>query len=172
MKRLLASLGLSFLLAACSVSVTVPLPEQRVTLAAVGDTLGRVVYPAKPMEFPGVPVKGVEVSGVLEANQPLTLTLNLYARLTNPASDPNCIALSDFTTVYAYACPVGPDDEKVGSASFTLSQSSPLALNGQNLTQGVQAGKLWLGVEVNQGLPAGPVDFTFKNLKATVTVGL
>ena len=149
-----------------------PLPNQKVSVAAVGDTVGRLVYPAKAMEFPGFPVRGVEVSGVPEANQPLTLTLNLYARLTDPASDPSCTALSDFTTIYAYACPVGPDDEKVGSATFTFSQSTPLTLKGQNLTQGVQAGGLWLGMEASNSLPSGPVEFTFKDLKATVVAGL
>ncbi|WP_234554190.1 MULTISPECIES: hypothetical protein [Thermus] len=171
-RLLLSALGLSLLLAACSVRVTVPLPNQQVTVAMVGDTLGQVIYPAQAMEFPGVPVKSVEVSGTLEANQPLTLTLNLYARLTDPASDPSCTALSDFTTTYAYACPVGPDDERVGSATFALSQSTSLTLKGQNLTYGVQAGKLWLGVQLNQALPAPQVEFTFKDLKATVVAGL
>ncbi|WP_038043437.1 hypothetical protein [Thermus tengchongensis] len=171
MKRLLLSaLGLSLLLAACSMSVTVPLPDQKVTLATMIDTVGRVVYPAKPMAFPSVPAKGVEVSGVLEASQPLALTLSLYARLSDPATDPQCLALSDFTTTYA--CPVGPNDEKVGSATFTLSQSAPLTLKGQNLTRGVQEGRLWLGVEASNSLPAGPVEFAFKNLKATLIVGL
>lgn len=173
MRRLvLLILGLGLFFTACSVSVTVPLPDQKVRVAAVGDTLGRVIYPSKPLEFPSVPVKGVEVSGTLEANHPLALTLDLYARLTDPAKDQDCLALSDFTTTYAYACPVGPDDEKVGSATFTLSQSTSLTLKGSHLTQGVQQGKLWLGVQVSSNLPAPQVELTFKNLKATVVAGL
>ncbi|WP_105316554.1 hypothetical protein [Thermus tenuipuniceus] len=172
MKRVLSAiLGLSLLLAACSVSVTVPLPDQKVTVAAVGDTFGQVIYPAQAMEFPGVRVKNVEISGTLEANQPLRLTLDLYARLKNPAEDRSCTALLDFATVYAYACPVGPDDEKVGSATFTLSQRASLTLRGGNLTRGVQEGRLWLGVQLNQTLPTAQVEFAFKNLKATLIVG-
>lgn len=137
------------------------------------DTQGRVVYPAQALTFPapaGV-VKWVRVEGTLEANQPLALTLALYARTQDPRNDPRCLALSDFTQTYAYACPEGSEDERIGEARFTASRTAPLVLSGQNLTQGVQQGRLWLGI-LASGLPAGELTLTFKNLRATLGVGL
>ncbi|WP_243095449.1 hypothetical protein [Thermus thalpophilus] len=165
-------LALTSLLAACTFSLTLPLPDQTLNVPAVMDTQGHVLYPKDPLAFPppGEVVKAVRVEGTLEASEPLTLTLELYARLKDPADDPSCLALSDFTTTYAYACSIGPDDAKVGEARFTLSQSAPLQLSGTKLTQGVQQGKFWLGA-LGQGLPAGGLTLTFKNLKATLTVG-
>lgn len=165
-------LALPLLLAACSVSVTVPLPDQRVVLAGLPEVWGRVVYPVQPLEFPAFPAKRVEVSGVIEASQPLTLSLDLYARLEDPAQDSHCLALGNGQAVYAYACPVGPEDGWVGSAAFASEASAPLSLKGENLNQGVQRGRLWLGLAVGGGsLPASLVELTFKELKATVTVG-
>ena len=165
-------MALAGLLAACSVSFTIPLSDQAVQLPALGDTLGRVVYPAEAQTFPtpGGVLKDVQVTGTLEASQPLFLTLDLYARTKDPAQDGNCLALSDFQKVYAYACALGPEDGHIGRASFA-GTSAPLSLKGEKLTQGVQGGRLWLGVMV-QGLPSGGLTLTFKNLKATFTLGL
>ncbi|WP_018111428.1 hypothetical protein [Thermus igniterrae] len=167
------TLGLTALLAACSFSLTLPLPDQTLKVPAMADTQGQVVYPAQALTFPapGGVVKGVRVEGTLEASQSLTLTLALYARTQDPENDPDCLALRDFTQTYAYACPMGPEDEKVGEATFTASRAASLALSGQNLTQGVQQGRLWLGMMAS-GLPAGQLELTFKKLKAIVSVGL
>ncbi|BAW00992.1 uncharacterized protein TTMY_0582 [Thermus thermophilus] len=160
--------ALAGLLAACSVSFTIPLPDQTVQLPALGGTLGRVVYPAQAQSFPppGGVLKDVQVTGTLEASQPLSLTLDLYARTKDPAQDENCLALGG----YAYACALGPEDGPIGRASFA-GTSAPLSLKGEKLTQGVQEGRLWLGAMV-QGLPNGGLTLTFKNLKATLTLGL
>jgi hypothetical protein len=169
----LLPLALGALLAACSLPLTIPLPDQTVEVPALGDTAGKVVYPAKPQTFtsPGSVLKDVRVEGTLEASQPLLLTLDLYARTQDPAQDPNCQPLGDLTTPYAYACAVGAEDGPIGEASFQGTSTTSLSLNGPKLTEGLQQGRLWLGVKV-QGLPAARITFTFKNLRATFTLGL
>lgn len=171
--RSLLPLVLGPLLAACSATLTLPLPDQTVTVAALGDTAGRVVYPAEPMTFssPGSALKDARVEGTLEASQSLLLTLDLYARTQDPAQDKDCIGLSDLTRTYAYACSVGPEDGPIGQAHFQRTSTTSLSLAGPKLTEGLQQGKLWLGV-MAQGLPAPQVTFTFKNLRATLTLGL
>lgn len=171
--RSLLPLALGTLLAACSATFTLPLPDRSVRVAAVGDTAGRVVYPAEALSFspPGGVLKDARVEGVLEASQPLLLTLDLYARTQDPAQDPGCLALPDPTTPYAYACSVGPEDEKVGEARFNGTSTASFSLKGTHLTEGLQQGRLWLGV-MAQGLPAAQVTLTFKNLRATLTLGL
>lgn len=52
------------------------------------------MFLAQGLEFTAVPVKGVAVSGQATASQPLNLDLDIYARLTSPAGDPNCADLS------------------------------------------------------------------------------
>ncbi|GAB5601509.1 hypothetical protein FJNA_00330 [Thermus sp. FJN-A] len=165
-------LALGSLLAACSVTVSVSLPDQTVQIPALGDTAGKVIYPANPQGFspPGSVLKDVQVTGTLEASQSLTLTLDLYARTLDPAQDNNCLALRDFQNVYAYACTLGPEDGHIGEAAFSGSAQATLTLRGEKLTQGVQGGRVWLGA-MAQGLPGGNLTFTFKNLKATVTLG-
>ncbi|MGC8905529.1 hypothetical protein [Thermus sp.] len=172
LRSLLLALGLSLALVSCSATLTLPLPDQTVEVAAVADTGGKVVYPAKPNPFspPGSILKDVRVEGTLEASQELFLTLDLYARTEDPAQDPDCFALSDLGTTYAYACSVGPEDEKIGQAGFANTASAPLSLSGSKLTEGIKQGRLWLGV-MAKGLPAAGVTLTFKNLRATVTLG-
>lgn len=158
------------LLAACSVTLQVPLPDQTFQAGALPGTEGRILYPKDALAFnpPPLAPKAVAITGTLEADTPLNATLSFYARLLDPASDPTC---SYIPVAQAYACPIGPNDEKAGEAQFANTQSAPLSLGGKNLTQGVAQGKFWLGLEV-QGLPAGMVTLTLKNPKALVTVGL
>lgn len=167
LKSLVLSLG--FLLAACSFTVTVPLPDQTFSAQALPDTQGEILYPKNPATFDPPPVspKSVVIQGTLEADQPLNTTLAFYVRLKDPKTDPGCM---DLSIIPAYACSIGPYDEKSGEAFFNNSSSAPLTLTGRNLTQGIAQGQFWLGLEV-QGLPQGLVNFTLKNLKATVTVG-
>lgn len=85
MRRALFLLGL--LLSACSLSLTVVLPDQTLNLPGLGDTGGRVVYPQEGLSFNPPPldvIRGVKVEGILEASQPLTATLEFYARTEDP----------------------------------------------------------------------------------------
>lgn len=170
LKSLVLSLG--FLLAACSFTVTVTLPDQTFSAQALPNTQREILYPKNPATFnpPPVSPKSVLIQGTLEADQPLNTTLAFYVRLKDPKTDPGCMDLNIFYNIPAYACSIGPYDEKSGEAFFNNSSSAPLTLTGRNLTQGIAQGQFWLGLEV-QGLPSRMVTFTLKNAKATVTVG-
>ncbi|MFN4071245.1 MAG: hypothetical protein ACK4HT_06775, partial [Thermus caldifontis] len=126
------------LLSACSVTLQVPLSDQSFQAGALPGTQGRILYPQKAVTFAPPPVspKAVAITGTLEADRTLNTTLRFYVRLLDPASDPSCLDLSPYG-IQAYACPIGPNDEKAGEANFANSQSTPLSLSGQNLTQGV-----------------------------------
>ncbi|RTI11014.1 hypothetical protein [Thermus scotoductus] len=166
---LLGSLLLT--LAACSFTVTVDIPEQRFQAQALPNTQGRILYPKEATRFnpPPVAPKSVVLTGTLEASQTLNTTISFYVRLEDPSKERTCQDLSLYG-IPAYACPVGPADEKVGEAQFQGTQAS-LTLQGAKLTQGIAQGQFWLGLEA-QGLPSRMVTFTLKNAKATVTVGL
>lgn len=169
-KRLLPLSLLALILGACSVSLTVPLPDQTLDLPAIQDTSGYVLYPAQGLEFTAVPVKGVAVSGQATASQPLNLDLDIYARLTSPAGDPNCTDLSSWAGAPLYACSVGEADSLVGRLTFRGESQAPLLLQGAVLAQGVSQGKFWLGGKVS-GAPSSSVQIRLTDLRATATVG-
>ena len=174
MRRVTLVLGLLLALTACSVTVTVDLPNRTLDLPGL-DTGGKVVYPKDGLSFDPPPVdvvRGIRVEGVLEASQPLNATLEFYARTQDPSQDDACTA---FTLPGAgssiYFCSIGPDDQKVGQATFQNSQQASFTLQGTKLTEGIKAGRLWLGIKAS-GLPSTPLTITFLNMKAYVTVGL
>ncbi len=73
MRRLTLVLGLLLALTACSVTVTVALPDQTLDLPGLADTGGKVVYPKDGLSFDPPPVdvvRGIRVEGVLEAPGP------------------------------------------------------------------------------------------------------
>ncbi|WP_018460664.1 hypothetical protein [Thermus oshimai] len=167
MRRALFLLGL--LLSACSLSLTVVLPDQTLNLPGLGDTGGRVVYPQEGLSFTPPPVdvvRGVRVDGILEASQLLTATLEFYARTEDPG---DCDPVPPVAPS-VYLCAIGPDDEKVGEATFSGTSRTAFTLQGETLAQGIRQGRLWLGLKY-QGLPSTPLTLTFKGMKATVTVG-
>jgi hypothetical protein len=95
MRRGTLVLGLLLALTACSVTVTVSLPDQTLDLPGLTDTDGKVVYPKDGLSFSPPPVdvvRGIRVEGVLEASQPLNITLAFYARTQDPSQDPACAA--------------------------------------------------------------------------------
>ena len=162
-------LSLGFLLAACSLTVTVPLPDQTFGFQALPDTQGKILYPKDPVSFSPPPVspRNVVLEGTLEASQSLNTSLTFYVRLGDPKDDSDC---RDLEIIPAYACSIGPEDEGSGEASFNNSPSAPLTLRGGNLTQGIAQGRFWLGLKA-EGLPSSAVTLTLKDAKARVTVG-
>jgi hypothetical protein len=181
MRRGTLVLGLLLALTACSVTVTVSLPDQTLDLPGLTDTGGKVVYPKDGLSFSPPPVdvvQGIRVEGVLKASEPLNITLEFYARTQDPSQDRACTAP---TFPFApqgigvepaiYLCSIGPDDQKVGQATFQNSQQASFTLQGTKLTEGIKAGRLWLGIKAS-GLPSTSLTLTFSNMKAYVTVGL
>jgi hypothetical protein len=181
MRRGTLVLGLLLALTACSVTVTVDLPNQTLDLPGITDTGGQIAYPKDGLTFSPPPVdvvRGLRVEGVLKASQPLNITLEFYARTQDPSQDPACTAP---TFPFApqgigvepviYFCSIGPNDQKVGQATFQNSQQASFTLQGTKLTEGIKAGRLWLGIKAS-GLPSTSLTLTFLNMKAYVTVGL
>jgi hypothetical protein len=178
MRRITLALGLLLALTACSVTVPVDLPDRTLDLPGLTDTGGKVVYPKDGLSVnpPSVDVvRGIRVEGVLEASEPLNITLEFYARTQDPSQDDACTA---FTLPGAgssiYFCSIGPNDQKdqkVGQATFQNSKQASFTLQGTKLTEGIKAGRLWLGIKAS-GLPSTPLTLTFRNMKAYVTVGL
>ena len=114
-------------------------------------------------------VRGIRVEGVLEASEPLNATLEFYARTRDPSQDSACTA--PLPGVDIYLCSIGPDDQKVGQATFQNSKQASFTLQGTKLAEGIKAGRLWLGIKAS-GLPSTTLTLTFRNMKAYVTVGL
>jgi hypothetical protein len=173
MRRGTLVLGLLLALTACSVTVTVDLPNRTLDLPGL-DTGGKVVYPKDGLSFdpPSVDVvRGIRVEGVLEASEPLNATLEFYVRTQDPSRDSACTAPPFPGVENIYFCSIGPDDQKVGQATFQNSQQASFTLQGTKLTEGIKAGRLWLGIKAS-GLPSTPLRLTFRNMKAYVTVGL
>ncbi len=163
MRRLLPLLAL--VLGACSLPITIGLPDQPLQISGLLPTGDMVLYPKDPLTFSPPPVdviQSVEVRGRAVANQPLNATIGVYGRVNDPSQ--GCTPSGDF-----YLCPRG-GEEKLGELSFNSSPETSFTLQGQALTQGVKRGQLWLGVGV-QGLPAGGVHLELKDMQATVRIG-
>jgi hypothetical protein len=126
MRRGTLVLGLLLALTACSVTVTVSLPDQTLDLPGLPgptDTDEKVVYPKDGLSFAPPPVgvvRGSRVEGVLEASEPLNATLEFCARTRDPSQDSACTA--PLPGVDIYLCSIGPDDQKVGQATFQNSK--------------------------------------------------
>jgi len=169
MRRAAWLLGL--LLAACSATLTMPLPDQVLNLHGLTYIAGQVAYPKEPLSFDPPPVsviRGIRVEGILEASLPLNATLEFYARTQDPENDPSCWTLPSFSF---YLCSVGSSDEKVGEAAFQGSTQAAFTLQGNRLLEGLRAGRFFLGLKASW-LPAQQLTLTFKNMKAYLTVGL
>jgi hypothetical protein len=170
MRRGTLVLGLLLALTACSVTVTVSLPDQSLDLPGLTDTGGKVVYPKDGLSFDPPPVdvvRSLRVEGVLEASTLLNVTLEFYARTQDPSQDPACTA---FTLPGAgssiYFCSIGPNDQKdqkVGQATFQNSQQASFTLQGTKLAEGIKEGRLWLGIKAS-GLPSTSLTLTFSNM--------
>ena len=174
MSRIALIPGLLLVLAACSLTVTVPLPDQSLNLPGVTDTGGGIVYSGSALSFDPPPVdvvQGIRVEGAIEASQPLNATLEFYARTQDPNQDPACT-----TPTFpgggsgVYFCTGSSEDQEVGQVTFQNSQQASFTLQGVKLAEGIKAGRLWLGIKAS-GLPPTPLTLTFHNMKAYVTVG-
>jgi hypothetical protein len=174
MNRIALIPGLLLAFTACSLTVTLPLPDQSLNLPGLTDTGGGVVYPGNGLSFDPPPVnvaQGIRVEGAIEASQPLNVTLEFYARTQDPSQDPAC-ATPPFLGggSGAYFCTGSWGDQKVGQATFQNSERASFTLQGSELAEGIKAGRLWLGIKAS-GLPSTPLTLTFRNMKAYVTVG-
>lgn len=164
MKRALAGLLTLGLLAACSVTVIVNLPDQTLPLTA-SNTVGKVIYPKDPLAFSPPPVQALRivVTGEAELSPYAPLSLDVYARASAP------LGCFGYSTIYV--CDISPEDTYVGQIDLTKASRTSFTLGqqgGETLAQGVNQGRLWLGVKVG-GTGSPNATLYLKKMTATVT---
>lgn len=145
-----------------NISLTVPL---------VTYTNNNVLYPKTPSPFnqPPVNISNVKLEGSATATNVLSdVSVFLYARSTNPATDLSCTAYTDFIL-----CPKA-NQIKINSGAFSLLANGSKKVFGFDdasnaLRDGVNAGKLWIGLEVTSGAAAN-MTLQLSDLVASVTL--
>jgi putative flippase GtrA len=143
-----------------------PVPPHTLNLVGVPEPQGKaVVYPKEPPAFKPLEddVRWVSLLLFLNAPQPLNANVGVYARTKDVTQDPSCVPLTarlqnpsvdaDFS---AYVCAVSANDSKVGETLFENAKYASLegvsAPGASTIAEGIQKGKLWLGVDPS-GLP-------------------
>jgi hypothetical protein len=114
----------------------------------------------------------------LKASRPLSGTISVYMRESDPASDPACKALtvpsqakSGVWEYTVYACKRGRRDVKIGVAEFANADLAPFCSielrgrEGEPQTSDVTDISKWIGVEWNPLLPH-PFTLVFKDFTA------
>jgi len=156
-----------------------PVPPYALNVVGMPESRERVViYPKEPPAFnpPEHDVRWFSLHLLLEAPQSLNANVGVYARTEDPAQDPSCAPLTarlrdsgleaDF---FAYVCAVGANDSKVGEALFENAKYASLkresGLDTSKIIEGIQGGKLWLGVDPS-GLPPTPLTLKLRLLGA------
>ncbi len=146
-----------------------PVPPYVLNVVGIPESRERVaIYLKEPPAFnpPEYDVRWFSLVLVLETPQPLNANVGVYARTEDPAQDPSCAPLTarlqdsgfeaDF---FAYVCAVGANDSKVGEAPFENAKHAFVkeesSLDTSKVIEGIQRGKLWLGVDPS-GLPPLP----------------
>ena len=141
MRRILSIAAVSVALAGCSLfPISVELED--FSLDVNDTTSGRICY----MEVSAAPqpqVGSLRVSGVARYPRPdgapsVDAEFRFFARTTSPGSG-------------SVVCVGGPTaaDEQVGSVSITRGgPDRPYSLSGASLTEGVRAGRYWIGASV------------------------
>lgn len=169
-KYLLMALGTALLSACGAFRIPVPLPDQTLDLSAAAPTATQVVYLKSPLTFQAVSVTSVIITGqaaytATSGGGPLTITF--YARATEPTS---CIPVAG---TY-YLCDAA-GEKAIGSISFSApGETRSVTFQGDaaaqtELINGIQNGKLWLGIQYSGTLGTG-VKIDFTQMVASVTV--
>jgi hypothetical protein len=159
---LAACAGLPLRLGIENISLTVPL---------VLYTNNNVIYPKNPSSFsqPPVNISSVRLEGKAKASNVVSdVNVFLYARVASPATDPTCTTYTDIIV-----CPKA-GQIKINSSPMTLLSSGSLREfvfddASQVLRDGVNAGKMWFGLEVTSGAAAN-MNLQLSELVASVTV--
>ena len=172
LKTMLLSTAILALNACSSAPVTVPVDPFEFTLPAAAPTLGQVIYPAvsatfqkSPVGFSAVTFTGnAAASGVIFA-----VKANIYARTSEPT---DCTKVTVSTTS-VYVCSASTQT-KVSSQAITLAPdgsktSFKLEDNKGVLKEAMTSGKLWVGLEITEGLAANS-NVKFSDMVASLAV--
>lgn len=165
-------LALAAALAACSKApLTVPLEDFSISVDAVGNTVGQVVYPKNAAQFdrPVVDVKTIRLSGQVTVSYTAVqapLVMTFYAR----TSDPGAAGCTD--AGLAWICDAAGETPISSAYSFANGETQQVTLGDPNpevLADGINQGRIWIGAEVTSGAATG-VTFDFTQMVAEVTV--
>ncbi|MFN3266014.1 MAG: hypothetical protein ACK41E_04155 [Deinococcales bacterium] len=126
------------------------------TIPLVTSTNDTVIYPKDPSTFtpPSVGFTSVKLEGNAKANNVLqNVSVFLHARNTDPALDPSCNV-----SVEIIVCPKNGQKRINSNALVLLSSGAkqPFAFDDTDnaFRDGINSGKLWLGLEVTSGAAA------------------
>ncbi|XOB99413.1 hypothetical protein ACMC9I_04825 [Deinococcota bacterium DY0809b] len=165
-------LTLAAALAACSKApLTVPLEDFSISVDAVGNTVGQVVYPKNAAQFdrPVVGVKTIRLSGRVTVSYTAVqapLVMTFYAR----TDDPGAAGCTD--AGLAWICDAAGETPISSEYSFANGETQQVTLGDPNpeaLADGINQGRIWIGAEVTSGAATG-VTFDFTQMVAEVTV--
>jgi len=163
----------AFVLSSCgNAPVSVRLDDFSIKVDALANTLGKVVYPkqAATFEKSGLHVKTVTLNGKLTYSADIgsdSLTMAFYARLSDP-KDAGC---SD--AGLAWLCDKANETPISDPQTFQKDTPTPFSLGDKNptiLADGINQGKIWIGVEVTEESAATGVTFDFTDMVANVTL--
>ena len=162
----------ALVLVACGIlPLRLSLDNVNLTIPLVAYTNGNVIYPKNPSVFnqPPINISGVKLEGKASASNVIAdVNVFLHARTTNPSLDSNCTVYADFIL-----CP------KAGQIKINSSVLSIAAAGAKRdfafddtsgvLRDGVNAGKIWVGLEVSSGAAAN-MGLQLSELMASVTI--
>ncbi len=168
LQLILLSLIATVVLSACgNTPIQVGLQDFTVDASAVANTAGKVVYKAEPVSFekPVINVKTVKLSGnVTPSYLGTTLQIQFYASASKPVGCDEVAGL--------LVC--DKNGQKPISGEYTLENGvkQPIELGNPNadvLAEGLNNGKIWLGVEIASS-GAANVKLQFSDMVASVTI--
>lgn len=149
-------LAVGLLLSCSNAPLSVPLRDFDINVTAI--QTGKIAFVKQGFEKPPVGLTKASLEGTLTYKTGVSFTF--YAADTEPC---------ETQTNGLYLCDQNPDIEVIGSASFDSSPTQSLLLSGDKLTNGINSGNLWIGIELKSGaFTAGTL--RFRNLVAKVAI--
>ncbi len=142
-KRILPMLALMLVAACKEMPIQIPIPDQSFSFAGAVMTAGKVAFPKTAATFkPPITLGSVGLSGQIAITPSVNLTVKIYARSVAPTgcTDAGQLWLCDAVS----ETPISNDIVFSGTAQ-------PFTLSGTSLTNGINKGELWLGIEVKSG---------------------
>ena len=165
--------AVALVVAACqALPIQVGLQDVTVDLGVTTSTQGYVLYPASPSVFQksNLHVSSVTVDGDVSGSGLSGDTdFTFFGRATDPSADASCQPFTKLSGTY-YACPASREASVSGVVTVPANGASqPVHFRGDVLAKAANAGKLWLGAEV-QGSASTNATLHFTHLVANVTL--
>ncbi len=169
----LAALLLLVLAACTTPPITIGLSDVTLDFQAVGNTLGKVIFPKNPLAqsnpVPGTSIASLTIQGKARLKTAADLTFEIYATDADPGSL-GCTPVGDY-----YLCDADTRGvERVGTIAFQGTAGPvnfQLSDRNQVLSKGINQQSLYLGAEVEGTLSVANVLY-LEHLTATVQLNV